>query len=114
MKRVTYLDKTLLVGDDTADTLLRYATLLATKRTPDSVTIHATGGDGQAVEASYLLGDAVPFMVASTHFSMPERDNSEVVAYMKRRLAELEPARPVPANDEPVALETFDEFDLDS
>ncbi len=66
MKCVTYLDRSLLVDDETADTLLRYATLLTARRSPDSVEVHALSFDGQKVLAAFLIGDAAPLMIETT------------------------------------------------
>jgi hypothetical protein len=49
MKHITYAEKSLLIGDATADLLLEYAAALGSDGTSDSVSIHAISSDGDAM-----------------------------------------------------------------
>ncbi|KJQ56000.1 hypothetical protein [Microbacterium sp. SA39] len=53
MKHVTYGEKSLLMGDDAADTLLEYARLVADNSTADTVTVRSISPDGNTVEALF-------------------------------------------------------------
>ena len=90
MQHVTYADKTLLVGDDAADTLIRYAAALGRKQSSDDVRLKAISGDGDAVVATFLLSASAPLMIESTHSSLPEPDNTEVVEDMRKKISDLE------------------------
>lgn len=111
MKCVTYLDRSLLVDDETADTLLRYATLLTARRQPDSVQVNALNFDGQEVLVAFLLGDAAPLMVESNELKLPEPENGDAITYMHERMARLLSPNPgLP--DEYKSPAFFDDFEV--
>jgi hypothetical protein len=82
MKHVTIADKSFLVGDDAADTLIRYAALMGKVGSADTVTIRSIGVDGEVVEAQFLLNPGSVLMSESTHSALPEPDNSDALQYM--------------------------------
>jgi hypothetical protein len=90
MKHVTYADKSLMVGDDTADMLLQYAARLASAGVADTIDVHAISSDGDEVVATFLLGEGAPLMAETTNSTLPEPDNSEAVELMTDRLARLQ------------------------
>jgi hypothetical protein len=45
MKHITYAEKSLLIGDATADLLLDYAAALGSDGASDSVSVHAISSD---------------------------------------------------------------------
>ncbi len=100
MKHVTFADKSLLVDDQTADVILEYAALLARQGDADSVTIHAFSSDGQEVEATMLLDTGAPLMAETTHTSLPDPDNAEVLAYMREQVIRRSSPPPVVPEDE--------------
>ena len=89
MKHVTYADKNLMVGDETADTLIAYATALAVAKTADSVQINALGTEGEPVVATFLLDTGAPLMVETSPSTLDEPDNVEVTEYMTKRTQQL-------------------------
>lgn len=99
MKHVTYGGKSLLMGNLAADTMLEYAALLARTQSADTVELKAVSTDGNDVVATFLLDTGAPLMAESAHSSMPEPDNSDVVAYMQTQIMRLSTAPPVPPAD---------------
>ena len=90
MQHVTYADKSLLVGDDAADTLIRYAAALGRKHSSDDVRLTAISGDGDEVTATFLLSASAPLMIESAHSSLPEPDHTAVVEDMRNKISDLE------------------------
>lgn len=100
MKHVTYGEKSVLMGDDAADTLLEYARLIADNGGADSVTLTSISPDGNTVETSFLLGPNTMMMVESTNSQIQPPDNEEAVSEMKDRIDAI--TRPAVAEpDEP-------------
>lgn len=98
MKHVTFGEKSLLMGDDAADTLLEYARLVADNDRADTVTLHAVSPDGNTVEASFLLDTSTILMVESTNSNMEPPDNSEMLADLRDRIDAV--TRPVVAKED--------------
>ena len=90
MKHVTIADKSLLVGDAVAETLIRYAALLGQRSSADSVTIRSIGVDGEQVDALFLLNAGTVMMAESTSSTLPEPDNDDALAYMQDQLQRYE------------------------
>jgi hypothetical protein len=86
MKHVTFADKSLLVGDEAADLLMEYATLVASSGDADRVNLRAFGSDGQEVIATILLDQGTPLMAETSHSSMVEPDNAEAMEYLRERI----------------------------
>jgi hypothetical protein len=86
MKHVTYAEKSLLMGDDAADTLLEYARLLADNDRADTVTLRSLSPDGNTVEASFLLTVSTILMVESTNSDIAPPDNGHAVEDMRDRI----------------------------
>jgi hypothetical protein len=100
MKHVTYADKSLLVGDEAADTITEYSALLAKHGSADTVTLSAFGADGDDVEATFVLDQGTVLMAESTHSSIPEPDNAEAVREMREKMMRLSSPAPVTPDDE--------------
>lgn len=101
MKHITYADKSLLLGDDAADTLLEYAAALARHGSSDEVTVRAVSSDGDEVMAKFLLGAGAPLMAETAHSSLPEPNNANTVIDLRAQLDRLEHPQPVVAEDLP-------------
>src|SRR5918993_3325843 len=86
MKHVTFGDKSLLMGDDAADTLLEYARLLSDTGAADSVTLRAISPDGNTVEASFLLNANTVLMIETTNSEVEPPENEGEVAEMRGRI----------------------------
>ena len=90
VKHVTIAEKSLLIGDDAADTLVRYAAVLGSTSSADSVSIRSIGVDGEEVEATFLLNSGTVMMVESTTSSLPEPDNTDALHYMGDQISRRE------------------------
>jgi hypothetical protein len=86
MKHVTYSDKSLLIGTEAADLLMEYAAALIGAHTGDTVDINAIGVDGNAVSATFLLGEGAPLMAESANAQLEEPDNSAAIDYMREKM----------------------------
>jgi hypothetical protein len=91
MRHVTYSDKSLLVGDEVAELLLRYSARLASSNVADTVEVHAISSDGDEVNAMFLLGEGAPLMSETTTSQLPEPDNAHAIEYMTDRMERLTP-----------------------
>jgi hypothetical protein len=90
MKHVTMAEKSLLVGDEAADTLVRYAAHLARISSGDDVQLRALNIDGGEVTATFLLNSGTSLMAESTESVLPEPDNGPATAYMRKQLEAFE------------------------
>jgi hypothetical protein len=88
MKHLTFADKTLLVGDSTANLIMEYASQLAQHQTADTVTISAIDGDGNDVNATLLLDAGAPLMVETATTTATEPENAGVDDYMAERISQ--------------------------
>lgn len=90
MMHLTADDKSLLVGDVAAETLLRYAALLGRTGSADTVHLHAIGPDGSEVVVVLLLNSGTSLIAETTDSSLPDPQNDDAVAYMTERLSAFE------------------------
>jgi hypothetical protein len=111
MKHITYAEKSLLVGDDAADTMLEYAALLTTHGRGDTVTLRALGADGDEVDATFLLAGGAPLMAETAGTQIPEPDNAEATAAMRARIRRLEEPEPVQPGDRDADAEAAADLD---
>jgi hypothetical protein len=89
MKHVTFGDKSLLMDDDAADTLLEYARLIGDASAADSVTLRAIGPDGNTIDAGILLNTSTNLIIESTNSDIDPPDNSAAVSEMRERIDAL-------------------------
>lgn len=89
MKHLTIADKSLLLGDGTADLLVEYAKLLGQQGSADSVEVHAISGDGNEVFATFLLNGGLTLVTETTTSSLPEPDNEKADQYMQTQIVRL-------------------------
>jgi hypothetical protein len=89
MKHVKFAEKSLLMDDQVADSLLEYAKTLAEYSRTDIVALRAISPDGNTVEAEFLLNDSSTMLVESTNSTMSTPDNSDAVRYMRERIDAL-------------------------
>lgn len=90
MKLVTYADTPLLIGDEAADLLLRFAASLANVGRADVVVVKALGTLGASVDVTFLLDAGSVMLSKQADSDLPEPDNSTAVAYMRNRMHALE------------------------
>lgn len=88
MKHISGAEKSLLVGDDAAATLLEYAAFVANRRIADTVTLSAYSDTGEDVAATFLLTEGSFLISESTHSSLPEPDNAEAVSRMRQSMTD--------------------------
>ncbi|WP_404432379.1 hypothetical protein LG299_00265 [Microbacterium lacus] len=108
MKHVTFSDRSLLMGDQAADTLLEYARLIADARHADSVTLNAISPDGNTVEASFLLNSNTVLVIESTNSATVAPNNDEAVKAMQAQIDSL--SQPISSQGEPPWAASIDEF----
>lgn len=87
MMHLTFVGKSLLVGDEVAELIIEYAAALARLGGADTVRLTACGVDVDKLQALLLLGQGASIMAETSSINMPEPDNRDVVSYMKQRLA---------------------------
>jgi hypothetical protein len=111
MKHITYADKSLLVGDEAADTITEYAAALARHGSADTVTLAAYGADGDDVEGTFVLDQGTVLMAETTHSSIPEPDNADAIMQMREKILRLTSPTPVRPDDETMPTH-YDDLDL--
>jgi len=79
-------DKSLLVGDEAANLLMKYAALLAQINRGDALDIRALGVDGAEVEVTFLLNSGTVLLAETSASVLPEPDNGPAVQYMRAQL----------------------------
>lgn len=89
MKHVKYADKSVLMGDDAADTLLEYARVLGDSDHTNTISLNAISPDGNTVEAAFLLNSSTVMMVETTNSEVEPPDNTEAVTEMRQRIAAI-------------------------
>ena len=96
MYHVLYSDKDLLLGNEVAQLLVEYAALMGKVKTADEVKVQAiSGGDGDEVQALFVLNGGAALLAETTHSSLPEPDNANAIEYMHtqiRKYTEFTPA----------------------
>ena len=109
MKNLTYGTRSLLVGDDAADVVLRYAATLGRRHGSDSISLAAINSDGDEITAVMLVNASPALIVETSPSSYREPDNAAVIAHLETQLHTLEH---VPAGrklDPRDAASSFDE-----
>nr|WP_315268280.1 hypothetical protein [Microbacterium lemovicicum] len=86
MKHLTYAEKSLITGDEIADALVEYAAMLSQQGSAEAVEVSAYGSDSSNVTATLLLGAGAPIMAESATSDLPEPDNSELLARIRREI----------------------------
>lgn len=85
MRNIVYGSSTVLVADDVADAVLRYAAVLATTGTSDVVHIPTVDDMGYAARVTVLLGPGIPVMVVAAPDDLLEEASPQFVADMSAR-----------------------------
>jgi hypothetical protein len=109
MKHITYADKSLLVGDEAAETLTEYSAALARAGSADTVTLAAYGPDGSDTEGTFVLNQGTVLMTETISSSIPEPNNADVVARMREAIMRLRSPSPVQSDADPTPLD-YDEL----
>lgn len=113
MKHITYGDKTIFLTDESADTLLEYAAVLADQSRADTVELKAVGPDGNEVTVSILLDAGASLMAESTNSTMTPPENAEAIRYMRERTINLSSPPSVRPEDESMPA-NYEDLDFSS
>jgi hypothetical protein len=98
MRRVTYVDESVIVGDEFGRLILDYAASLARNNTSEPLHFMALSDEGE-VDVAFLLGPASQLVVVRTESLVREPDNTAAEQFMRSRIREL--TFPVPHPVEP-------------
>lgn len=82
--------KSLLMGDDAADLLVRLAVLLGQTGSADSVEIAAIESGGNAGRITFLLNGGASITTESVTSDLVAPENSKAEQYMISRIVEIE------------------------
>ena len=111
MHHLTYAGKNLILGDDAATTLLRYAADLANRQRSDVVELEAIDSTGEHTTASLVIGDGHDLVAETVHSELPEPDNTARIAEIRTRSERLTAvARGLPLDEEPNEIDEVNEF----
>lgn len=90
VKHVSYTDKSMLMDDESADCLIRFAAVLGNAARAETVTLEAISGDGNVAAVTFLLNNATVLAVESaTGGGSPPR-NDEAVSWMRDQMDAIE------------------------
>ncbi|MDQ0729137.1 hypothetical protein [Microbacterium sp. W4I20] len=102
MKHLTYGEKAHFLGDDAAQTLMEYASVLGNANRSDTVTLTAVDDHGNYVEATFLLNPSTVMLMESSSSDMQEPENAAGIEYMRAQISQLEsPPEIVPEDGSP-------------
>ncbi len=85
MKRIFYVNGSVITGDRTAEAVLAYAQALARREGSDTIDIAVVGELGETARAQLLIGPASQLMVVSQATTMEELDDDIAIALIERR-----------------------------
>jgi hypothetical protein len=86
MKRINYGAVSYLVGDEVADTIVRYTAMLAAEGDADAVEVNVLGPDGNPEMATFALGPGILMTAETTRSELEPPGNEDATAYMQERL----------------------------
>lgn len=110
MKRIIYGESSWLIGDEAAETVMRYAVELAKRDAAASVDLSVVDGAGATQTVSFLIGPATMMMAETTRSSFPEPDNAAVVDDIRVRIDRMvSPPNAVATGERPL-VEYFDDL----
>jgi hypothetical protein len=105
MREIHYVDGTIVVSDQLAESILMFARELARSDTSDVIEVHSMR-DGEVISTKLLLGPASQIFEQPAPDDAPEFDDTVSVTEIEQRIALLGPSRPVleePPTRSPVA-----------
>lgn len=107
---LSFVGKSLLVGDEVAELVLEYAAALIRSGGADTVRLTAYGAGGDEVQAVLLLSQGVSVMAETSKTDKPEPDNRDIVSYMRERLARCRAASlAFPLEYQPDSMSEFED-----
>ena len=96
MKRLTYLNVHVYVGDAFADAVLDFAAALAREGIAETLRFKAVDEQGEPKTVSFLLGPASSMVIESTTLTLAEPDNREAFEFLSGRMSHHAIPRPSP------------------
>jgi hypothetical protein len=103
MKHVTYAEKAHFLDDESAETLMEYASALGGSHGSDIVSLRAVDDHGNEVEATFLLNASTELMMESSSGTIATLDNADAVQRMRREITRLtDPPEIEPENHRPI------------
>lgn len=93
MRRVSYVDESVIVGDEFGLLILDYAASLIRNNYSEPLHFMALSDEGE-VETAFLLGPASQLVVVKTDSLLREPDNTRAEEFMRSRIREM--ASPAP------------------
>ena len=99
MKRLSYLNVRVYVGDDFADAVLDFAAALARSNAAETLAFNAVDKKGRPKQVSFLLGPASSLVIESSdRGGDTEPDNREAFEFLRERMSDH--AIPRPASEQ--------------
>lgn len=86
MRHLTAGSKSALVGDTTAELLVRYATLLSRQRTADSIDINGYDTTGATTVLTLLINEGLSLVAEQVVTDLPEPDNDAADRYLRSEI----------------------------
>jgi hypothetical protein len=95
VKRLTYLNVHVYVGDDFADAVLDFAAALARSNAAETLNFNAVDKKGRPKRVSFLLGPASSLVIESSdRGGDTEPDNREAFEFLRDRMSNHAIPRP--------------------
>jgi hypothetical protein len=95
VKRLTYLNVRVYVGDDFADAVLDFAAALARSNAAETLNFNAVDKKGRPKRVSFLLGPASSLVIESSERGGDaEPDNREAFDFLRNRMTDHAIPRP--------------------
>jgi hypothetical protein len=111
MRRLTYVDKSVLIDDRAAVALLAFAAALVRAGEADTVTVNALTTAGHPTEISFVLGTGIGLASESVASSYTEPDNDDTLPDIEMRTERLTSA---PDAVEPLHSSDLTDLDFDT
>lgn len=89
MKRIYYVNGSVVTGDRTAETVLAYAQALARSEGSDTIDIPVISDLGERGRAQLLIGPASQLMVVSQPSTRAEFNDDEAITRIEKRILGL-------------------------
>lgn len=89
MKRIFYVNGSVITGNKTAEIVLAYAQALANSEGSDTIDIPVLGDHGETARAQLLIGPASQLMVVSQTAEAPELDDLEAIERIEKKISGL-------------------------
>jgi hypothetical protein len=111
MKRISYAGGSITTGDQLAEAVMEYATVLARTGGADAVTIPAVSDDGGIFAVELLVGPASQLVVAPVESDYQDPDSPEAIGILYERTARLRPGERM-ADRSSALNQAFDDLEI--